>query len=180
MKTLEHIDGDIFVVPGIQVIGHQANTQNIFGSGIARTIREKFPEAYEADVVAAKTGSNVLGAYSKAEIELINGVKNRRGTDLCRIYNLYGQNLGTDYSKRLDRNTDYEALYSALEGMAFDLKETEEQRMMFDFCREPVVAFPFRMGSDRAKGDWRIVERLIEVAFDGYKGKVLIVHYSLV
>ena len=178
MKKLEHIDGDIFRVPGIQVIGHQANCQNTFGSGIAKTIKELYPEAYAADTELAKTGGNVLGVYSKADIDLINGVKNRRGTSLCRIYNLYGQNLGTDYSKRWDRKTDYEALYSALEGMAFDLKETEEQRMMFDFCREPVVAFPHLMGSHRGGGSWDIVERLIEVSFDNYQGRVMIVHYK--
>lgn len=177
MKKLEHIDGDIFKIQGIQVCGQQCNCQNTFGSGIAKTIKELYPEAYAADTALAKTGGNVLGFYSKADIDLINGVKNRHGTDLCRIYNLYGQNLGTDYSKRWDRKTDYEALYSALEGMAFDLKETEEQRMMFDFCREPVVAFPYLMGSHRGGGSWDIVERLIEVAFDGYKGKVLIVHF---
>ena len=69
MKKLEHIDGDIFKVRGIQVIGHQANTQNTFGSGIARTIREKFPEAYEADCQAAKEGVNKLGNISMAEIK---------------------------------------------------------------------------------------------------------------
>ena len=178
MKTLEHIDGDIFKIKEIQVIGQQCNCQNTFGSGIAKTIKELYPEAYSADTALAKTGGNVLGLYSKADIEIYNGVENRHGTHLCRIYNLYGQNLGTDYSKRWDRKTDYEALYSALEGMAFDLKETEEQRMMFDFCREPVVAFPWKMGSALGGGKWEIVERLIEVAFDNYQGRVMIVHYK--
>ena len=178
MKTLEHIDGDIFKIQEIQVCGHQCNCQNIMGSGIAKTIKELYPEAYAADTALAKTGGNVLGVYSKADIDLINGVKNRRGTSLCRIYNLYGQNLGTDYSKRWDRKTDYEALYSALEGMAFDLKATDADEMMFDYCREPVVAFPYLMGSHRGGGRWEVVERLIEVAFDNYQGRVIIVHYS--
>ena len=162
MKTLEHIDGDIFKIGGIQVVAHQCNCQNTFGSGIARTIREKFPEAYEADCQATKEGVNKLGNISFAE------VRQRDYTDIRFIFNLYGQNLGTDYNKLYDRKTDYEALFTALQKMNNLCARTADNL---------TVAFPWKMGADRAKGDWRIVERLIEVAFDNYTGRVMIVHY---
>ncbi len=163
MKKLEHIDGDIFKVRGIQVIGHQANTQNTFGSGIARTIREKFPEAYEADCQAAKEGVNKLGNISMAEI------KRRVDSDIQFIFNLYGQNLGTDYNKLYDRKTDYEALFTALQKM---------NNLCSRDAGHLTVAFPWKMGADRGGGHWEIVERLIEVSFDNYKGRVMIVHYK--
>jgi hypothetical protein len=46
--------------------------------------------------------------------------------------------------------------------------------MMFDFDRSPSVGFPYQMGSFRGGGSWDIVSRLIEVAFDGYNGDVII------
>lgn len=164
MKQLLHIDGDIFKVRGIHVIGHQSNCQNTFGSGIAKTVREKFPDAWKADCQAAKEGVNTLGNISVGPIAI-----RPIDSDLKFIFNLYGQNLGTDYNKLYDRKTDYEALFTALQKMA-------------NICSRDsanyTVAFPYKMGSDRGGGHWDIVERLIEVAFDGYKGDVIIVHYK--
>lgn len=163
MKTLEHIDGDIFKVRGIQVIGHQSNCQNVMRSGIANTIRTMFPEAYEADCQATKEGVNKLGNISFTE------VRQRDYTDIQFIFNLYGQNLGTDYNKLYDRKTDYEALFTALQKM---------NNLCSRDAGHLTVAFPWKMGADRGGGHWDIVERLIEVSFDTYKGRVMIVHYK--
>ena len=165
MKTLEHIDGDIFKVRGICIIGHQANCQNTFGSGIAKTIREKFPDAWEADCKAAKEGVNKLGNISMAPITI-----RPIDCDIQFIFNLYGQNLGTDYNKLYDRKTDYEALFTALQKM---------NNLCSRDAGHLTVAFPWKMGADRGGGHWDIVERLIEVAFDNYQGRVMIVHYKL-
>lgn len=177
MKTLTHVDGNLLTHPKIQVIGHQTNCQNIFGSGIARSIKEMYPEAYQADCVAAKNKQNSLGQISRAEVPSIHGIANRYGNQICRIYNLYGQNLGTGPNGNA-RKTNYEALYSALEKMAGELRATEEDLHMFDYNREPIVGFPFLMGSALGGGNFDIVSRLIEVAFDGYKSDVFIVHFK--
>ena len=163
MKTLKYIEGNLLLDKTVDVIGHQANCQNTFGSGIARTIKEMYPEAYAADTQAAKERRNVLGDYSTAFIE-----HNPHGTKLKYIFNLYGQNLGTDRTKLNNRNTNYEALYSALQKMSLGLSTWQ------DTC-EYTVGFPYLMGSALGGGDWRIVSRLIEVAFSDYKGDVLIV-----
>lgn len=160
MKSLILIDGNLLRNGRVEVIGHQANCQNTFGSGIARTIREMYPTAYAADTLASRNHTNTLGNISFADIPL-NHRKN--DTKLHRIYNLYGQNL---YGKGL-RQTNYEALYSALEAMR---KNIDEEYI----DNTPSVGFPFKMGSDRGGGSWDVVSRLIEVAFDGYEGEVLI------
>ena len=49
------------------VIVHGANCQNVFGSGIAKEIGERYPEAYEADTLATKQWKNPvakLGNFS--------------------------------------------------------------------------------------------------------------------
>lgn len=178
MKTLTYVEGNLLTHPEVQVIGHQANCQNTFGSGIAKTIREMYPTAWLADCDAARNKQNVLGNFSKADLSLVNGVKNFRGNQIGRIYNLYGQNLGTKFKKSGGRMTDYEGLFTALQSMANELRATDEDKAMFDFSREPIVGFPYLMGSALGGGSWDIVSRLIEVAFDGYEGKVLIVKFK--
>lgn len=160
MKSLITIDGNLLRNDRVEVAGHQANCQNTFGSGIARTIREMYPTAYEADTLAARDGSNHLGNFSYADIPLNH---RKDGSRLHRIYNLYGQNL---YGKGT-RQTNYDALYTALEGMRYDIEQTYLNTW-------PSIGFPYKMGSDRGGGSWDVVSRLIEVAFDGYEGEVLI------
>jgi len=38
MKELKYIKGNLLEIAEISIIGHQANTQNTFGSGIAASI----------------------------------------------------------------------------------------------------------------------------------------------
>jgi O-acetyl-ADP-ribose deacetylase (regulator of RNase III) len=155
----------------VEVIGHQANCQNTFGSGIARSIKEMYPEAYEIDCISAAKKRNNLGTFSAVEVAM-NGKVNRYNNHIRRIYNLYGQNLGTNHAK-YDRKTNYEALYSALEAMADSLMPAAETSL-----QQPIVGFPYLMGSGLGGGDFRIVQRLIEVAFDGYENDVIIVKYK--
>ncbi len=161
MKPLIYKEGNLLIAKDVDVIGHQANCQNTFGSGIARAIKDLFPEAYEADCVASKNSTNKLGELSFAKIE-----PNSYNPPAKYIFNLYGQNL---YGKGL-RQTNYEALYSALEKMRFAI-QTDPQ---FWDMREATVGFPYQMGSFRGGGSWDVVSRLIEVAFNGYEGDVII------
>lgn len=170
MKKLIYKEGNLLLAKDVMVIGHQANCQNTFGSGIARSIREMYPEAYAVDTDAAKQGANKLGNFSYADIPPKNITANSHGGLISRIYNLYGQNL---YGKGV-RQTNYDALYSALEGMAKHLEPTAQDKMMFDYDRRPKVGFPYQMGSFRGGGSWDIVSRLIEVAFADYPNDVII------
>ena len=159
MKKLIYKEGNLLLAKDVEVISHQANCQNTFGSGIARTIREMYPAAYEADCSAARAKVNTLGRFSIGYISADNNP-----SSISRIYNLYGQNL---FGKGT-RQTNYDALYSALEGMAHDLVENDMDLPV------PSVGFPFQMGSFRGGGSWDIVSRLIEVAFDDYPSDVII------
>jgi O-acetyl-ADP-ribose deacetylase (regulator of RNase III) len=171
MKELTYVDGDIFLLPDIHIVGHQANCQNTMGSGIAKTVREWYPEAYQADSNAAKMGHNKLGHLSYCNITS-KPVPN----DLMMIFNLYGQNL----FGREARQTNYDALYTALEKMHRYIYEyfNKDSYRHSTTGRYPTVGFPWKMGCDRAGGDWNIVSRLIEVAFDTYPGDVIIVKFK--
>lgn len=159
MKKLIHKDGNLLTATDVMVIGHQANCQNTFGAGIAKSIKEMYPKAYHADTMAYKDGKAILGNYSFCHLG--NG-------PIKKIFNLYGQHL---YGKG-KRQTNYDALYNALEGMKNYLVENDEDLPV------PNVGFPYLMGCGLANGDWRIVERLIEVAFHNYEGDVVIYKFN--
>jgi O-acetyl-ADP-ribose deacetylase (regulator of RNase III) len=173
MKKLIYRDGNLLTDKIVEVIGQQCNCQNTFGSGIARSIREMYPEAYQADCVAAAKKENTLGNFSWAHVGNLSRTNN--GTNIQYIYNLYGQNLGTRDKKVGDRMTNYEALYSAFAGMAKRLGNDPFAEAYGHWHYEPTVGFPFLIGCALGGGNWDVVSRLIEVAFDGYGGDVHII-----
>jgi O-acetyl-ADP-ribose deacetylase (regulator of RNase III) len=169
MKKLIHKDGNLLLATDVDVIGHQANCQNTFGSGIARTILQMYPEAYAADTGAAVRKINILGSFSCAK------VSTKQDSSIKAIFNLYGQNLGTGPSRNPIRKTNYEALYNALEGLR---NAVEHGDGYLSDVKNGRVAFPYKMGSALGGGSWDVVERLIEVAFDGYNNDVIIYKFE--
>lgn len=120
------------------VIFHQANCFSTMGTGIAKHIKDKYPEAYLADKTHKWTSSQKLGKYTSAYST----------TDDRRIVNLYGQfNYG-----RETRHTDYRALENALNSF-FESNEIPYN---------PKFGFPYMMGCVNAGGDWAIVSEILE------------------
>ena len=143
-------DGDLFEAP-VKIICHQCNCQNTMGGGIAKKIRERFPDAWKADCDAFWAKTNKLGNISV-------------GKDIkYRIVNIYGQ----DRYGRDKRYTNYEALHSGLE-KTIEFAES---------LGSPPIGFPWKMGCSLAGGDFRIVSKMIEVVFENYKNDVLICKY---
>lgn len=69
---------------------HQANCFNTMNSGVAKAIREDFPEAYAADCETQKGDPDKLGTFTYVGIDHLYGY----------IVNLYGQyNYGKDGRK---------------------------------------------------------------------------------
>ena len=63
----------------VRAIAHQANCFNTMGSGVAKALREAFPEIYEADCQTEKGSRDKLGSLS--------WTFNEHGM----MFNLYGQ-----------------------------------------------------------------------------------------
>jgi hypothetical protein len=139
--AIEIITGDLLDAldrKEVRHIGHCANMQNTFGSGIAKSIRERFPRAYKAD-------TEWFNLKPEMRPPLSIGGSLEEGW----IYNLYGQvNYG-----REKRQVHYGLLANALITMG---------RSMVPGA---LVGFPYLMACDRAGGDWDVVLELIETAF---------------
>ena len=143
---------------GINNIAHSCNTRNIMGGGIALQIKNRYPEAYEADTEAFnkeydKNGQYIhwLGKYSKAEIES-KFIANGKG----RIYNLYTQaSVGID-----ERQVNYEIFWKALKEVQEDLLFIQHE------TGEPqVLGLPYGISCGLAGGSWRVIKAIIEDIF---------------
>lgn len=145
-------DINIFQAP-IDVLVHQANCFCTFGSGIAKVIRENFPEAYAADCETKKGDKNKLGTYSVGII--------RNPSTFKYIVNLYGQ---YDTSATT-RKTNYEALYSGMELIRDNILN---KKVNLD------IGFPYKIGCGFGGGDWNVVRAMILSVFDSYPNKVMI------
>ena len=152
MKTIQ---ANLLDFPnGINAIFHQANTENIMGAGIAKEIRERYPEAYESDTnFFIPKGKHRLGEYSFASVDDENSPHRL-------VYNLYGQRLGKDSIWGIP--TDYFALKDSLN------KALYEHTTFFDYYDKIICGFPWGLGCGLGGGDWKIVEYIIEEAMEKY------------
>ena len=163
---IEQIEGDLLDFPnGINVIAQCCNCKAVQSAGIAKQIKERYPEAYEADkthhAVYQNKGNSMLGSYSSARVW-------KAGEKVRFVVNLYGQeNYGVE-----DRQLNYEAIYCAMNRLRINLNIAHRN------LQETVVGFPYGMGCGLAGGDWRIVYAMIEALFgDSEMIKVYIVKY---
>ena len=126
---------------GAQGIIHQANCQNTMGSGIAKEIRARYPEAYEVD---CKT---IAGDYKK--LGTFSSVKTNDGKFV--IYNCYSQYR---YGRE-KRHTNYEAVYTGLSSIEQNARE----------LGLTTLSLPYNMGCNLGGGNFHIVNAIIEVIF---------------
>lgn len=96
------------------VIVHGCNCYHTMGSGIARTIREEFPEAYEADLKTVYGSRDKLGTYSFAVVQSLG--------NKFRIMNAYTQHSfggGSD----LFEYDKFQEFLDRVKGIDYCLKE---------------------------------------------------------
>jgi len=156
MSNIKQVQGDLldyFERGECEVIAHCCNCQGVMGSGIALTIKNKYIEAYDAYKAYQSQHGLVLGTISKAYL-----------TASKLIINLHAQRMYGSGS----RFVDYEAMYKSLL-----LTRDTMTRLGFK-----TIGVPYKMGCDRAGGDWRIIEAMLNVVFEGFDFNVIVVEYT--
>lgn len=125
------------------ILFSQVNCQKVQGSGLALNIKNKWPIVYQEYCKMCdkyKNDFELLGKYQFIEV-----------SPKLYVCNVFGQlNFGSR-----ERDTDYSALNTAFR----DISQEKDQLGKLD------VYFPFLFGSDRAKGDWNIVSKMIDYYF---------------
>ena len=148
MKTVK---GDLIQLAKdgeFDVIIHGCNCYCAMGAGIAKSIKQHFPEAYKADCKTKKGDKKKLGTYTFAEYHITGTEK---PFQKLRVINGYTQ---YNYAKGLI-NVDYDAIRSVFRKMKEDFGG---QRLRFGY---PLI------GCGLAGGDWNIVKEIIEEELAG-------------
>jgi len=128
-------------------IMHGCNCHYAFGSGIAKQIKLRWPEAYAADLATAYGDRNKLGTRSEATVNSHCG-----RLVIHNVYTQFGESSGEDVF-------EYEAFGNYLEKEAMKLKKI----LTFD---AKGIGVPY-IGAGLANGDWsRIYPLLVNFARD--------------
>lgn len=136
-------------------IMHGCNAQGVMGSGIAKQIKVKYPEAYTAykQLCNAMPKDQLVGRYCIANI----------GNEISVINAITQENYGTDGK----RYTSYDAVSEVC-------NELSQQ-----FSGEKIIiAIPKLFASDRGGACWKVVKQLIKSEFKDKEIILYIVEYS--
>jgi O-acetyl-ADP-ribose deacetylase (regulator of RNase III) len=132
------------------IIGHQCNAQAVMGSGVAKQLRERYPEIYdEYKELFASSSAHELMGYC----QIINCNDGKRVANIIGQLN-YGRTkyLYTDYAS-LEQGLRYLKAYAKFHGYS--------------------VALPYKIGCGLANGDWDgVVFPMLEEVFSDYNLKL--------
>ena len=147
---VRYIKGDI-TKSDCDIICHQVNCQGAMNSGVAKAIREKWPEVYNNYKVWCdrnKTDTKrLLGLYQVIQIN---------DNPQKWVVNLFAQQW---YGYNETRFTDYEAFYNCIYEMSL---------MLTDNLKDKTIAFPYKIGCVRGGANWNIIKTMIEEVFSGH------------
>ena len=135
MKTVKGDLIDLAIEGEFDLIVHGCNCFCTMGAGIAKTIKQKFPEAYKADLETNKGDESKLGEISWAKTETTNG-------ELI-IVNGYTQFNWKGNGRKAD--------YVAIRKIFQKIKE------VFSGLR---IGYP-AIGAGLAGGNWQIISEII-------------------
>lgn len=152
-KNIVVFRGSVFEANS-DVIAHQCHCWNVWGAGLAKEMKKRYPEAYNADCLTKRGDSGKLGQFSLT-----------LAYNKPIIINLYGQyRYGS--SKDGIVFTDYDALLRAFTSMIDWLNKAGMER-----C---TIAMPYDIGCRLAGGDINKVHGLINYCFANQKFLVIL------
>ncbi len=141
---MKSIDGDLLrlaIAGDFDVIVHGCNCFCEMGGGIAKSIRDQFPEAYESDLATVCGDKEKLGTFTCAEI-----IRDKARISIVNAYTQYhwsGEGILADYD--------------AIRKVFGKIKE------QFSGKR---IAYP-KIGAGLAKGDWEVISKIINEQLQG-------------
>lgn len=145
---ITYIHGDLFNSE-CQYICHQVNCQGKMNSGVAKAIREKWPEVYEEYYKKCEEIINSLFPTSKllGEAQIITLKDEYLENDILqKVVNLFAQNY---YGYDGRQYTSYDAFWNCLN----ILKNNTPPNSSY--------AFPYKIGCVRGGASWRVIRTII-------------------
>lgn len=148
---METVSGDLLQLAldgAFDVIVHGCNCHCTMGAGIAKQIRKRFPEAYEADLQTRRGAREKLGSFSTADIV--------RGEARFVVVNAYTQFNWSGAGIK----ADYEAIRIAMAGI----------RKSYGGKR---IGYPM-IGAGLAGGDWSVISAIIDEELAGERHTLVV------
>lgn len=142
--SIKYLDGnaiDIFESCEMpRLLLHVVNCQGVMGSGIAKEIKERIPDAFSVYSATHDSGELKLGSISTSS----------------GVVNMAAQiNYGRGH-----RQLNYGALASCLHQVSERISWTKE------YMDATKVFVPYLIGCDRAGGDWEVVSEMLDFYFE--------------
>lgn len=147
------IEGDLLTSKA-DVIAHQCNAHGIMGSGVAKQIKDKWPEVYQI--------------YRK---EILNKTIDLGDTQFIYIGNqqlIANMIAQAKFGYDGRRYTSYDAFYNCLDNL--------KNRMFI--LNKTSVAFPYNIGCCRGGANWNIIKTMIEEVFKDTEFNIEIWKYN--
>jgi len=141
---MKQINGDLIklaIAGEFDVIIHGYNCFCIMGAGIAKSIKENFPEAYAADKKTVKGDRSKLGSYSPATY-----VKNDMEITIINAYTQFHW-----------RGTGNKADYDVIRAVFSLIKKNYTGKR---------IGYPL-IGAGLAGGDWNVISAIIDLELAG-------------
>ncbi len=133
------------------VICHQVNCKGVMNAGIAKAIRNKYPQVYDVFMTSFASKENRIGMIDVVYIQ----------QEFRFIINLYSQ---FDYRPRGVIHTDYDAFRKCLIELKTEINDYNSAHGKFG-SKGFKIGFPDHIGCGLAGGDWIKVQRIIEEEF---------------
>ena len=134
---------------GLNVFIHQCNCQVNMGSGIAKAIANHYPMVYDADKRTKSGDRSKMGNYSYANV--------KPNVVIANAYSQFFYGKVEPVDKVTGRQTDYQALESALIKIRDDFTRTPGRKVRF--------YIPLMIGAGNAKGNYNIIRPIVEEIF---------------
>ena len=124
------------------VIAHQVNCQGVMGAGLAKQIRDKWPNVYKHYYsLYCEKIENTQDLLGRCQLVEIN--------DTQYVANLFGQNY---YGRDSKRYTSYDGIYNALNSLSVQMLDNGMES----------IAIPYKMSCGLAGGDWDIILAMLK------------------
>jgi O-acetyl-ADP-ribose deacetylase (regulator of RNase III) len=136
---IKEIQANIFVFETDALL-HSCNCQGKMGAGIALTIKEKYPEVYDADI---NTLTQKFGKILPVKLAPTRLHK------YC--FNCYTQ---YDYGRE-KRQVDYEQFYNCMEKVEFKATQLGLK----------TLSIPWKISCQNAGGSWLVIKSMLEDVF---------------
>ena len=137
----------------LNVFIHSCNCQNVMGSGIAKAIANHYPMVYDADKRTKSGDRSKMGNYSYANV--------KPNVIIANAYSQFFYGKVEPVDKVTGRQTDYQALESALIKIRDDFTRTPGRKVRF--------YIPKFIGQSLAKGDPNVIQPMVKEIFKDHE-----------